>query len=234
MKKLFLEKGTDTFNDHQLVEFMLFFCLPQGDTNETAHRLINEFGSLKNIFHAPFERLTAIKGIGDHAATMLHFMPQLMSRYYKELYSAPGSSQDPKLSGITEFFKADFSGVTAEEVHIAALSSDDNVISSACISYGDIGKAGLSLRSVASFVLAAKTKKAAIAHNHPGATFLPSAEDIQATADVAEMLEELDTELTDHIIIGDGGAFSMRGSMHASTIWKKDGRSKTSDPQKQM
>ena len=46
MKRRFLEHGADVFDDHQLLELLLFFSKPQGDVNPLAHQLMDRFGSL--------------------------------------------------------------------------------------------------------------------------------------------------------------------------------------------
>ena len=45
MKEQILGKRRRWFNDHQLLELFLFYCIiPQGDVNPLAHELLNRFG----------------------------------------------------------------------------------------------------------------------------------------------------------------------------------------------
>ena len=39
-KQRFLRAGAEGFDDHQLLELLLFYAIPRCDTNETAHRLL--------------------------------------------------------------------------------------------------------------------------------------------------------------------------------------------------
>ena len=41
IKKRFLEKGLDSFEPHEALELLLYYGIPQGDTNPTAHRLLD-------------------------------------------------------------------------------------------------------------------------------------------------------------------------------------------------
>jgi DNA repair protein RadC len=54
LKNRFKEEGLDNFDDHQVLELLLFHAIPRGDTNPIAHHLIKRFGSLS----AVLERLT--------------------------------------------------------------------------------------------------------------------------------------------------------------------------------
>ena len=40
----FRQFGMDIFADHEALEILLYFAVRQGDTNPTAHRLLDRFG----------------------------------------------------------------------------------------------------------------------------------------------------------------------------------------------
>ena len=41
MKQRFVEEGLNAFEDHQVLEMLLFYTIPRRDTNEMAHRFEN-------------------------------------------------------------------------------------------------------------------------------------------------------------------------------------------------
>ena len=49
VKARYLSEGLDAFEDHQVLELLLFYAIPRKDTNELAHRMIKEFGSLAGL-----------------------------------------------------------------------------------------------------------------------------------------------------------------------------------------
>ena len=63
VRERFLKEGLDSFQPHEVLEFLLFLLHSRRDTNEIAHRLINEFGCLSNVLEAPVEKLAEVKGI---------------------------------------------------------------------------------------------------------------------------------------------------------------------------
>ena len=65
------ENGFEHFEDHQILELLLFYANPRGDTNPTAHALLNEFGSLKGVLEARPEMLMTVNGVGERAATLI-------------------------------------------------------------------------------------------------------------------------------------------------------------------
>ena len=74
MKDRFLQEGLDHFSDIQVLELLLFYCIPRQDTNPIAHKLLDHFGSLSQVLEASVEELTKVPGIGENAATFLHLI----------------------------------------------------------------------------------------------------------------------------------------------------------------
>ena len=70
MRKRFRETGFDGFEEHQIIEMLLFYVCPRKDTNELAHILINRFGCIAGILDASYDDLTSIPGISENTAVI--------------------------------------------------------------------------------------------------------------------------------------------------------------------
>ena len=81
LKDRFRQEGLDKFDEIQVLELLLFYAIPQRDTNPLAHRLLDHFGSLAQVLEAPVEELEKISGVGANAATLLSLTTAL-ARYY--------------------------------------------------------------------------------------------------------------------------------------------------------
>jgi len=71
MKSRFQKNGLSDFNEHEVLELLLFYCIPRRDTNEIAHNLIARFGSLAKVLDAPLNHLQEVEGMGENAANFL-------------------------------------------------------------------------------------------------------------------------------------------------------------------
>ena len=71
MRKRFSVAGFDGYHPHEVLEQLLFEAIPRVNTNETAHLLLNEFGSLENVLRSSPAELERVSGIGKAAAAYL-------------------------------------------------------------------------------------------------------------------------------------------------------------------
>lgn len=71
LRKRYEKSGLDDFEDHVILELLLFQSIPRRDTNPLAHRLLDQFGSLLEVLKAPEDRLLQVQGVGKVTARML-------------------------------------------------------------------------------------------------------------------------------------------------------------------
>ena len=71
LKEKFIKTNGRNLEDHELLELLLFYSKPRVNTNDTAHDLISEFGTLNGVFDANISELGRIKGVGDNSALLI-------------------------------------------------------------------------------------------------------------------------------------------------------------------
>ncbi len=213
MKRRFLEEGLDGFTQIQALELLLFYCIPQKDTNPLAHALLDRFGSLSQVLEAPVEELRKVPGVGEHTAVFLHLITEA-GRFYLVNRSAQESIL-PSLESCAEYMLPFFFGRKVETVFLLCLDAKCKVLCCKEIGEGSVNAAGISVRRVVETALNAGATTVVLAHNHPSGLALPSAEDIQTTRRVAMALSAVEIHLADHIVVADGDYVSMVQSGHS-------------------
>ena len=81
LKERFLSSRFDNFAEHEILEFLLFFSIPQGNTNPIAHKLLDRYHSLSAVLDASYENLLTNDGIGSHSAVLIKMIPALLNTY---------------------------------------------------------------------------------------------------------------------------------------------------------
>ena len=71
MREKFIRHGDRIFASYELLEMLLYYALPQGDTNPIAKCLIQKFGSLDAVFRASREQLMELSGVGERVADFI-------------------------------------------------------------------------------------------------------------------------------------------------------------------
>ena len=80
-KEQFRQHGLESFADHEALELLLFYAIPRKDTNPIAHKLLDHFGSLSQVFEATEEELKKIEGdvYLDHGNVLIRYKDDISS-----------------------------------------------------------------------------------------------------------------------------------------------------------
>ncbi len=197
----------DGFDDHQVLELVLFYAIPRADTNRIAHRLIQRFGSLSAVLEADYADLMQIKGIGEQAAVLIHLLPQLTRRYFVDRITRDKPTLNTP-DKVDEYIKPLMAGRPEEVFYLLCLDSQCRVVHPALISRGTVKDAYVHPRKVAEAALRHNAASVILAHNHPGGGAHPSAQDHRLTHQLVQALGALDIPVLDHLIVADDLSYS--------------------------
>jgi len=200
-KNRFRAEGLDHFQPHNALELLLFYSIPQRDTNEIAHALIDKFGSFAGVFDASYDELLTVTGISDHSATLIKLIPELFRKYASE--KGASTAKFESLSDMGEFFVRKYIGVSVETVLMLLLDNKRNMIDCVKVYEGSVNSAKLEPRRLAEIALFKRASSVVLAHNHPGGIALPSSDDIHTTIEMQKIFSLLGIPLDAHIIVAD-------------------------------
>ena len=209
LRERFRKEGLANFQEREVLELFLFYCLPRKDTNELGHALIKRFGSLANVLETPAEELAKLPGMGINAATFLTLIAQL-ERYY--LMHKNDEKILASLDDCGKYLANCFRNQRNETVMLLCLDAKCKVISCNEVGQGSVNSAAVPIRRVVEMALGVNASSAILAHNHPSGLAIPSGEDIQTTRRLALALDAVEIQLVDHIIVADSDYVSLRQS----------------------
>ena len=194
----------------QALELLLFYAIPQKDTNPIAHALLDRFGSLSQVLDADVEELKKVPGISGHAATLLRLVTDL-ARFY-QVDSAQRTEVLTSLDACGHYLVPRFFGRKVETVFLLCLDAKCKVLCCREVGEGSVNAASISVRKVVETALSANATSVVLAHNHPSGVALPSADDVQTTRRIAAALSAVEVTLIDHIVVAEGDFISMTQS----------------------
>ncbi|HPT78184.1 MAG TPA: DNA repair protein RadC [Candidatus Atribacteria bacterium] len=206
VKNRFLNEGLDNFDNHQVLELLLFYAIPQKDTNPLAHELIDRYGSLSGVLEADPRELQKLKGVGKNTAVLLSMIPQLCRRYLNDRWGSRPQLSSTRLAG--EYVVPLFSGRLSEVFYAICLDSQNRVTYPALVHEGTIDTAPVYPREIVQAALRHQATGIILAHNHPGGSLNPSSADIEATKRIISACDTINVRVMDHIIVAGEKYFS--------------------------
>ena len=201
------DKGFENFEDHQILELLLFYANARGDTNPAAHRLIDTFGSLKGVLEARPEQLMAVEGIGKQAATLISMVVPLTRVWHRCAMEVPdriGNSREAE-----NYCLSILAGERTERFYVVSLNAKCNVLGRRKISEGSLSEVSAYPRMVMETALNYNAHSVLLCHNHPGGTCAPSPEDISSTIQLQRLLNGVGILVLDHITVAGDRTYSM-------------------------
>lgn len=211
LRERFLKEGLDSFDEHQVLEMLLFYCVPRKDTNELAHNLIKRFGSLASVLEAPVSELEAVPEIGEKSAVFLSFAAAFSRYYMISRSNAPGKCL-MSVEAWSECLMPYFLGKTNETVYLLCLDAKGKQLVCKMINEGSVNTAGVQVRKLVEVALNSNASFAVLAHNHPSGVAIPSGDDVATTKTVATALRAVDVLLLDHLIFAENDSISLAQS----------------------
>lgn len=217
LKAQFLENKLESMTDIQKLELLLYFAIPQKDTNPIAHNLLDNFGSIKEVFDADYSSLITVDGVKENSALLINIVKAFTQYCYKPNYLGLINSTESAIDYASKLLY----GASTEEFYLVCLTNSGNVTKYVRIGYGTIDKMHVEIRTLTQIAIENKVNRIMICHNHPHGKAEMSDDDFKFTYSVmcSCLLNSID--VVDHIIIGTDGGLSLGEAGAIAKIRKK-------------
>lgn len=210
MKKKLAAHGLDVFEPHEVLEILLYYAIPQKNTNDIAKRLIDSYGSLSAVLDASLDSLKNA-GLTEHQALYLKLFPDVSRLYLVDKYQNP--QKIIEFDQVSDYVLNKFIGYEEKEnVFLLLLDKKGKEVYCGMIAHGNFNSANFSIRDVVTLAINYGAVYAFLAHSHPSGLALPSRDDVTATIDVSKALRLVGVTLVDHFIVADHDCVSMAES----------------------
>ncbi len=193
--------------DAELLAVLLHTDRAGCDVLELGHRLLAAFGCVRGLLDAPVPALLRQPGMGPTRVASLKAVLPITARYAASRLREPrgfAGTEDTTL-----FMVAEYAGVQREVFSCLFLDAKNRMLRFDRLFFGSIDRANVFPREIAKAALGCNAAGVIFAHNHPSGMAEPSVKDVELTARLVSILDELDVRVLDHLVIGADGAVSM-------------------------
>ena len=193
-------------DDQQVLGYILTLSASR-DRERLTEKLLDHFGSLKNVLEARPEQLCAVKGVGEKTAKLITAFVPVMKAWQRRTNDIP-----VKINNSHEAEKYCFSlcgGERLESFWVISLNAKCCILGKRRISTGSLSEVSAYPRVVMETALNYNAHSVLLTHNHPGGTCAPSPEDITSTLQLQRLLNGVGILVLDHIIVAGESTYSM-------------------------
>lgn len=205
-KRIIQKLETDTLLDHELLEIMLFSVLPRRNTNDLAHRLLNQFGSIYEVFSAPMEELTRVPGIGESIAAHIRCTGIIYRKHFlKEKNRFTGKFESRNFAA---YVKERYEGVSCEVIDVYTVGRSGEIVKRHRFTDRNEISAELYVADLSKLLVKESPSGIVLVHNHPLGEDVVSEADDQMTLQCQFVCSMHGVLLCDHLIYSTQGVYS--------------------------
>ena len=203
----FLAEGPDALAEYELLEMLLFPCIPRRDVKPLAKALLAAFGSLWGVVNAPASALAAHR-LSDASVAAIKIVGAAALRMAKaELIGQPVIGSWAKL---LDYCTGAMAHERQEQFRLLFLDKKNRLIADEVQQKGTVDHTPVYPREVMKRALELAASAVILVHNHPSGDPTPSQADIEMTRRLIAAGEPLGIVVHDHVVIGKGRHASFR------------------------
>lgn len=190
-----------SLTDQELLELVLSFSQPGTEAPPLARSLMKRFGSLAGVLNGTKEALESVEGVRADTVRLLRLLRALIGSGQSE-----GSGQKDMLlhtEDVAEYLRPYFYHARSERAYLLILDSSRRALN--CIHLGDgtADSVNIEFAAILRNSMGRECAGCILAHCHLSGSPQPSQQDLDVTACLQEMLEEVGLRLFDHLIFAD-------------------------------
>jgi DNA repair protein RadC len=199
------KEGLTGFQDHEVLELLLFYFIPRKDTNKIAHNLLNKFGNFFNLLYATPEQLMAIDGISEVTAYGILSLKEVYQRYVR---SVENNTSLKGLNAIIQYAKKLVNESYTEKMVVVFVDDSTHFLSREEY-YSETGKeVYVTVKSIVKAALKARASGVILFHCHVVGNCEPVDEELFFTEKLFITLANLDIDLLENLIFNRRDVYS--------------------------
>ncbi len=200
--------GVESLSNVELLAVIIGSGTKDHSALDIAQKIITDKKGLSNVFHCPYQDFIIYQGVNKTSAIKLSATFELGKRY--QIGKAESEDAVVDSSMIYLKYAPQLINQPQEKIVIVTLNRQKKITHEHVLSIGSENNVACSIRDILRIMVLNKGTYFYLIHNHPGNNMDPSQQDIAFTSSIINEAKRIGFNLIDHLIIGDGGAYSFR------------------------
>ncbi len=193
--------------EHEYLEMFLCYAIPRRNTNDLAHRLLAEFGSLSRLIAASPSEIQRVKGVGKSTAALLACLSKLCEEYRLSVSREQEFPQTYERGQFVEFVRKAYERIRLEVLDVYCLDGQGRIFRRCRYTSNDDGRVLLDIEALTRLIVDVHPSGIVLVHNHPFGQEKPSPADDEATQKLAYLCRFHNVLLGNHLIYANGKVY---------------------------
>ena len=204
LRERFMKEGAGSFQNHEVLELLLFGSVARKDTNKLAHNLLSKFGGFAGVLNASPEQLMEIKGVGEVTACNIALLKEVFHRYKKDEHS---KSQIKGLASIIKYVRSVISESFYERMLVVYVDGTTTYMQEEEFTSNDTRRVNVDYKRIISTAMRINAEGVALFHCHSDGACEPSQDDMRYTEKLYFALATMNVALLEHMIFNNQGEY---------------------------
>ena len=197
LRERLLREGASNFQNHEVLELLLFGSVPRKDTNKLAHNLLSKFGGFSGVLNASAEQLMEVKGVSVVTACNLAILKEVFHRYKKD---EQDKSQIRGLASIIRYVQSTISDSFYERVVVVYVDGSTTFLQEEEFTSDNTREVSVDIKKIVATAMRLNAEGVVLFHCHSNGLCEPSEEDIRYTEKLYFALAPMNIALLEHMI----------------------------------
>lgn len=202
LRERMMREGLSNFQDHEVLELLLFQYLPYKDTNKIAHNLLAKFGTFAGVLNASPKQLMTVSGISEVTACNLATLKEVWLRYKQS------DAHKIRLDGvktIIEYAETLIAESYTERLVVVYVDNSTRFIYQDEFTSDSAQQIQVDPKDILSSALRVNAAGVMLFHCHVDGPCKPSADDMRFTEKLLVALASVNLVLLEHVIFNNNG-----------------------------
>lgn len=204
LRQRMIKEGLTNFQDHEVLEMLLFQFLPRRDTNKLAHNLLNKFGSFYNVLNASPTQLMEVDGVSELTACNIAVLKEVFVRYKKSSLSKISLAG---LASVLEYSRELMTGNYVEKLVVVFVDNATNFLLSEEFCSDDSKRVNADIKKIVSSAVRCNAAGIILFHCHVDGPCTPSNEDFEFTQRLFTTMININIVVLEHLIFNNKGEY---------------------------
>ena len=204
LRERMMKEGLSGFQDHEVLELLLFQFLPYRDTNKIAHNLLNKFGSLTSVLDADPEQLMTVTGVSKVTACNIAMLKEVFARYRR---SDAEKTNLCSLDSIVKYARALIEDDCRERLVAVYVDHATNFKHREEFSSDKVNRVYVDVKQIVSTAMRLNAAGVILVHCHVDGVCHPSVPDKEFTKQLFVALASIEVMLLEHVIFNGSGEY---------------------------